>query len=270
MSLALSAEGWGQPSLPLRWALERPTQVGRLVPKPPWSVALFSQAKTFPSRCGLAHPSPSHLQDISGPSQLMRPFFRTAAQTFPHWIMPDVVMVGIFFLSTAQTMIKEAILPGNAQLPRRVSLPAFEQILHHRLAWKTQQCMEMIRHEKPERDMPLFLLVIESCGIQQSLSDGFWCELITPTFQAVDGHKKQRAIFDPMGHVMVEFLPVRHFSALHAAKNACLGSGLQESIGGRIGCAHTLRGCRIPSAGRAACPQAAVVCSGVCMRVGSS
>ncbi|WP_294405494.1 hypothetical protein [Prosthecobacter sp.] len=115
-------------------------------------------------------------------------------------------------------MIKEAILPRNAQLPRRVSLPAFEQIFHHRLPWKTQQRMEMIWHQKPVRDMPLFLIVIEPRGIQQSLSDGFGCELITPTFQAVEGHEKQRAVFDPMRHVMVEFLPVRQISTLHAMK----------------------------------------------------
>ena len=86
--------------------------------------------------------------------------------------MPDVVMLGLFFLGTAQAMIKKAVLPRDAQLPRRVTLPALEQIRHHRLPWKTQQGMEMIWHEKPERDMPLIRIVVEPRGIQQSISDG--------------------------------------------------------------------------------------------------
>gem|GEM_PF-2691399 len=86
--------------------------------------------------------------------------------------MPDVVILGLFFLGTAQTMIEESILPRDAQLPCRVTPPALEQIRHHRLPWKTQQGMEMIWHEKPERNMPLIRIVVKPRGIQQSISNG--------------------------------------------------------------------------------------------------
>ena len=107
----------------------------------------------------------------------MRPFLGSGAQPFPHGILPDVMMLGVFLVTITQAMVKETVLPHNSELPRGVAFPVLEHIFHHDLSRKTQQCMQMIWHEKPECDVPLPLVVVEPRSIQQSISNSGQREL---------------------------------------------------------------------------------------------
>ncbi len=77
------------------------------------------------------------------------------------------MMLGVFLMGIAQTMIKETILPDDAKLPCGVAFPMSEQVRHHGISWKTQDRMEVVGHEQPKCDMPLPLVVIEPSSIKQ-------------------------------------------------------------------------------------------------------
>ncbi len=101
------------------------------------------------------------------PSELMRPIIGTGAKLFPHGIVPDIMMLGVFLMGIAQAMIKEPVLPDDAKLPCGVAFPMFEQVLHRCFSRKTQDRMEVVGHEQPKGDVPLPLIVIEPRRIKQ-------------------------------------------------------------------------------------------------------
>ncbi len=140
--------------------------------------------------------------------RLMRPIIRLFTKTFSHRIFPDVGMFFGHLIFAAQTMIKKAILPSEAERSSCVTFPVFEEIRNRSLRRKTHQGMKVIWHEQKQMDMPLVPVLVKTRGLRQGLSCRWFCELSPSAPMTVHGDEKEGAVIYPMWHVMMKNLSI--------------------------------------------------------------
>src|SRR6266542_443375 len=87
-------------------------------------------------------------------------------------------------------MIKEITLAVNSSVICSISLPICDYSFHPEVWPKTCKHVQVIRHEKKQRNAPVMLLLIETRGIKKYFRGPRMTEVIRALWLATDGHEE--------------------------------------------------------------------------------
>ena len=115
------------------------------------------------------------------------PIFNSFAQVASDRIHQDVTDFFCFLVMVAQTVIKKVALPVDFLTSGQKSFPVRNCFLHSGLARKSNNGVEMIRHQQHEPAMPDQFCVIVRNGDQDGLPCSFATQLVRSARLTVDG-----------------------------------------------------------------------------------
>ncbi len=101
-------------------------------------------------------------------------------------------------------MIEEIPLPGHLVEPGEKFLPLRNGMFHSRLAWKGDDCMDMIGHKQQQPTVPEQVLVIIGCGFEDSIASTRTAEVIVILRLAVNRDEEEAPLSDPFWNLVRE------------------------------------------------------------------
>ena len=117
-------------------------------------------------------------------------------------------VLDVFFIT--QTVLKEIALPRNGATLRQPSFPEPNGLGKDFLGRKTNQKMNVIRHEQGEMAEPMLPLIIETNVIENGLANWIFIKMILLSWFRADGYEIIGVGCDPVRSFMIEAFTVIH------------------------------------------------------------
>ena len=128
------------------------------------------------------------------------PIFHPVTQPLSHGIHQDVRSLFFEFVPVAQAMVEEIPLPLNAMFYGREFFPVSNGHCHARFARKSNDAMQMIRHQQTQPAMPDEFFVIMCHRRQYPFANTSLAQLVFAGRNTFDGDEKPTAVRNPLWH----------------------------------------------------------------------
>jgi len=128
------------------------------------------------------------------------PIFHPFAQPLSHGIHQDVRSLFFKFVPVAQAMVEEIPLLLNAMFYGRKFFPVSDGCCHARFARKSDDGVQMIRHQQTQPAMPDEFFVIMCHRRQYPFANTSLAKLVSAGGNAFDGDEKPTAVQNPLWH----------------------------------------------------------------------
>ena len=126
------------------------------------------------------------------------PVFRPIAQPFAHWIDQYVTLFLRFLMMIAQAVVEEIALPRDTLCACQKFLPVRDDGFQTGFERKSDEGVQMIRHEQQQPAIPDQALMIPGCCGKYGVTDVRAAKMVLVARLAIDGDEEKAAFRNPL------------------------------------------------------------------------